>query len=132
MTTKEIAIIAFVLYALGITLYVLLFTKKLKKWPYVLGELTEISIAPTYEMSEFRAVAGRVKYTYEVNGVAYKGKRLSPWTVSGHVKNIISKQMAKIEYVSNDQVKVFYNPKNPSKSYLIRESFLEFLRCWIK
>ena len=129
MTTKEIAIIAFVLYALAVTLYVLLFTKKLKKWPYVLGELTEISIRPT---GEFRAFAGRVKYTYEVNGVAYKGKRLSPWTVSGHVKNIISKQMAKIEYVSNDQVKVFYNPKNPSKSYLIRESFLEFLRCWIK
>ena len=130
MTTKEIAIIAFVLYALGITLYVLLFTKKLKKWPYVLGELTEISIAPT--TFEFRAVAGRVRYTYEVNGVVYKGKRLSPWTVSGHVKNIISKQMAKIEYVPKDQVKVFYNPKNPSKSYLVRESFLEFLRCWIK
>ena len=130
MTTKEIAIIAFVLYALGITLYVLLFTKKLKKWPYVLGELTEISIAPT--TFEFRAVAGRVRYTYEVNGVVYKGKRLSPWTVSGHVKNIISNQMAKIEYVPKDQVKVFYNPKNPSKSYLVRESFLEFLRCWIK
>jgi len=130
VTTKEIAIIAFVLYALGITLYVLLFTKKLKEWPYVLGELTEISIAPT--TFEFRAVAGRVRYTYEVNGVVYKGKRLSPWTVSGHVKNIISKQMAKIEYVPKDQVKVFYNPKNPSKSYLVRESFLEFLRCWIK
>ena len=129
MTTKEIAIIAFVLYALAVTLYVFLFTKKLKKWPYVVGELTEISIGPTVE---FRTFAGRVKYTYEVNGVAYKGKRLSPWTVSGHVKNIISKQMAKIEYVSNDQVKVFYNPKNPSKSYLVRESFLEFLRCWIK
>ena len=129
MTTKEIAIIAFVLYALAVTLYVFLFTKKLKKWPYVVGELTEISIGPTVE---FRTFAGRVKYTYEVNGVAYKGKRLSPWTVSGHVKNIILKQMAKIEYVSNDQVKVFYNPKNPSKSYLIRESFLEFLRCWIK
>jgi len=130
VTTKEIAIIAFVLYALGITLYVLLFTKKLKEWPYVLGELTEISIAPT--TFEFRAVAGRVRYTYEVNGVVYKGKRLSPWTVSGHVKNIISKQMAKIEYVPKDQVKVFYNPKNPPKSYLVRESFLEFLRCWIK
>ena len=130
MTTKEIAIIAFVLYALVVTLYIYLFTKKLKKWPYVLGELTEISIAPT--TFEFRAVAGRVRYTYEVNGVVYKGKRLSPWTVSGHVKNIISKQMAKIEYVPKDQVKVFYNPKNPSKSYLVRESFLEFLRCWIK
>ena len=129
MTTKEIAIIAFVLYALAVTLYVFLFTKKLKKWPYVVGELTEISIGPTVE---FRTFAGRVKYTYEVNGVAYKGKRLSPWTVSGHVKNIISKQMAKIEYVSNDQVKVFYNPKNPSKSYLVRESFFEFLSSWIK
>ena len=129
MTTKEIAIIAFVLYALVVTLYIYLFTKKLKKWPYVLGELAEISIVPTYEI---RTVAGRVRYTYEVNGVVYKGKRLSPWSVTGHVKNIISRQMAKIEYVSNDQVKVFYNPKNPSKSYLIRESFLEFLRCWIK
>ena len=82
MTTKEIAIIAFVLYALGITLYVLLFTKKLKKWPYVLGELTEISIAPTYEMSEFRAVAGRVKYTYEVNGVESNASRYITQEVS--------------------------------------------------
>ena len=124
MTTKEIAIIAFVLYALGITLYVLLFTKKLKKWPYVLGELTEISIAPT--TFEFRAVAGRVRYTYEVNGVVYKGKRLSPWSVTGHVKNIISRQMAKIEYVSNDQVKVFYNPKNPSRAILFENRFWSF------
>ena len=129
MTTKEIAIIAFVLYALVVTLYIYLFTKKLKKWPYVLGELAEISIGPT---PGIRTVAGRVRYTYEVNGVVYKGKRLSPFTVSGHVRNIISKQMAKIEYVPKDQVKVFYNPKNPSKSYLVRESFLEFLRCWIK
>lgn len=129
VTTKEIAIIAFVLYALGVTLYIYLFTKKLKKWPYVLGELAEISIVPTYEI---RTVAGRVRYTYEVNGVVYKGKRLSPWSVTGHVKSIISKQMTKIEYVPKDQVKVFYNPKNPSKSYLVRESFLEFLRCWIK
>ena len=65
MTTKEIAIIAFVLYALAVTLYVFLFTKKLKKWPYVVGELTEISIGPTVE---FRTFAGRVKYTDEVNG----------------------------------------------------------------
>ena len=129
MTTKEIAILAFVLYALAVTISIYLLPKKLKKWPYVLGELAEISIVPTYEI---RTVAGRVRYTYEVNGVVYKGKRLSPFTVSGHVRNIISKQMAKIEYVPKDQVKVFYNPKNPSKSYLVRESFLEFLRCWIK
>ena len=123
MTTKEIAIIAFVLYALVVTLYIYLFTKKLKKWPYVLGELAEISIVPTYEI---RTVAGRVRYTYEVNGVAYKGKRLSPWSVTGHVKNIISRQMAKIEYVSNDQVKVFYNPKNPSRAILFENRFWSF------
>ena len=123
MTTKEIAIIAFVLYALVVTLYIYLFTKKLKKWPYVLGELAEISIVPTYEI---RTVAGRVRYTYEVNGVVYKGKRLSPWSVTGHVKNIISRQMAKIEYVSNDQVKVFYNPKNPSRAILFENRFWSF------
>ena len=129
MITKEIAIIAFALYALAVTICIYLLPKKLKKWPYVLGELTAISIGPT---PGIRTVAGRVRYTYEVNGVAYKGKRLSPFTVSGHVKHIISTQMAKIEYVSKGQVKVFYNPKNPSKSYLVRESFFEFLRCWIK
>ena len=123
MTTKEIAIIAFVLYALVVTLYIYLFTKKLKKWPYVLGELAEISIVPTYEI---RTVAGRVRYTYEVYGVVYKGKRLSPWSVTGHVKNIISRQMAKIEYVSNDQVKVFYNPKNPSRAILFENRFWSF------
>ena len=129
MTTKEIAILAFVSYVLVLTVYISLFTQKLKKWPYVLGELSETSIVPTYEI---RTVAGSVKYTYEVHGVAYKGKRLSPWSVTRHVRNIISKQMAKIEYVSKDQVKVFYNPKNPSKSYLVRESFFEFLSSWIK
>ena len=79
MTTKEIAIIAFVLYALAVTLYVLLFTKKLKKWPYVLGELTEISIRPT---GEVRAFAGRVKYTYEVNGVESNASRYITQEVS--------------------------------------------------
>ncbi|MBL4671043.1 MAG: hypothetical protein JKX81_02190 [Arenicella sp.] len=65
-----------------------------------------------------------VKYEYEVDGKQYVGTRLSPLVVRGQVGPRIKKQLAKIQYVSNDQVKVFYNNKQPGKSYLVKETWL--------
>ena len=48
-----------------------------------------------------------------------------PLIISGQVRLKIKKQLEKIQYVSTDRVKVFYNENNPNKSYLVKETWLD-------
>jgi len=65
--------------------------------------------------------ASKALYNYEVSGVNYEGARVSPWLmlVSYNLRFIIEKQMSYIQRSSDGKVKVFYNPNNPKKSFLI-------------
>jgi hypothetical protein len=60
-------------------------------------------------------------YQYRVGGVSYEGQRISPWVIvaSHNARVVLEKQMASIQRLSGDKVKVFYNPKRPQKSYLV-------------
>ncbi len=68
-----------------------------------------------------------VQYEYAVGGKTYTGTRLSPLIVRGQVGPRIKKQLAKIQYVSDAQIKVFYDPQKPEKSYLVKETWLNIL-----
>ena len=125
--TKELALSVFVLYLIGVSVYIAFYTRGVMKWPYVIGELKTAGTGPLGEPGQ---VAARIEYVYEIEGIEYAGRRLSMWTASGHVKKTIAKQLAKIEYVGKNRVKVYYNPRKPAKSYLVRESFLDFLGNW--
>ena len=105
-----------------------------RRWPSVWGKL---------EKEELRKVGGTAwslsdqdyatdaLYHYEVDGQHYAGKRVSPWIViaSHNARFLLEKQMAKIHKRGDDQVRVYFNPRNPRKSFLILPGWFGLAVC---
>lgn len=113
----------FALYMLIVCIYSLIFQIRMRYWPYVLGELVEFGLdkfGASIVKSDQNYKASAL-YNYSVSGVNYSGTRVSPWLmlVSHNLRFIIEKQMSYIQRSSDERVKVFYNPNNPKKSFLI-------------
>lgn len=123
MTQEHMIVYGAALYFLLALSYSTFYSYKIANWPFVGGKLTLIDVR-TFHFNNYE----KVRYEYEVDAVSYIGNRLSPIQFRGQVKRKIKKQMDKIEYLTNDEVKVFFDPKNPSKSYLVRENWLDILR----
>ena len=122
MENEQIIILGFVIY-LGLALAYSTYTsKKIDNWPFIIGKLLVAKVSYINAIEKGSAWSD-VKYEYEVRGKLYVGTRLSTLLVSGQVAPKIEKQLAKIQYVSGDQVKVFYDKKDPSKSYLVKETW---------
>jgi len=65
-------------------------------------------------------------YEYSIDGIMYKGSRISMTTLWTN-KNMIfllRKRMAAVQQLPEGKVVVFYNPKKPEKSYLLKTSML--------
>ena len=127
MSTEQLVIWAAVAYLVLMLAYSYIRSLKIHAWPYVVGKLQDADVDYLHMVDRYSAW-DRVSYEYEVDGEKYIGKRLSPLIVRGQVASKIKKQLAKIEYVSKDQVKVFYDKKDPSKSYLVKETWFDIFR----
>ncbi len=112
------------LYTLLVCSYSLYFQIRTRYWPSVSGQLNSLEIEKfgtneklLYEQ-DYQSMA---LYTYHVNGVEYTGKRVSPWVIvaSHNARFILAKQHAAIHHLPNANIKVFYNPNNPKKSFLV-------------
>lgn len=123
MTHGQMLVYGAALYFLVLLAYSTFYSYKVANWPFVKGRLILIYVS-TFDFDSYE----NLRYEYEVDGVSYIGTRLSPIQIRGQVKRKIKKQMDKIEYLTNDEVKVFFDPKKPSKSYLVRESWLDIFR----
>lgn len=94
----------------------------IRRWPSVKGVLlhadTEKFGATDFVAAEQDYVI-KLAYDYEVNGKQYRGSRLSPvvMTASGAGKAVLDYALANLEQ-QDGFVEVFYNPKNPAKSFL--------------
>jgi Protein of unknown function (DUF3592) len=111
------------------SLWSLFFQYRVWNWPYTYGELLG---------SEVKAVGGKewaktdqdyhavVDYRYQVNGIEYAGNRLSAMAMvaSHNAKALLARQLKGVEF-QEDQVKVYFNPENPKKSFLIRGSLTQ-------
>ncbi|TVT48433.1 MAG: DUF3592 domain-containing protein [Denitromonas halophila] len=66
--------------------------------------------------------ASKALYEYVVGGVSYQGTRISPWIVlaSHNARFVLERQMRKIQKTADGHVRVFYNPSNPGKSFLVK------------
>ena len=113
----------FALYMFIVCIYSLIFQIRTRYWPFVQGELVESGLdkfgaSIVKSDQDYRASA---LYNYSVSGVNYSGTRVSPWImlVSYNLRFIIKKQMSYLQRSSDGKVKVFYNPNNHKKSYLI-------------
>lgn len=110
------------LYAFIICVYSLIFQIRTRYWPCAQGELAEFGIekfGATNWVKSNQDYASKALYKYSVSGIAYAGRRISPWVfvVSHNVRIILEKQMSSIQRFPDGKIKVFYNPNNPKKVF---------------
>jgi hypothetical protein len=111
-------------YALVVCLYSLWFQVRTRSWPATNGKLVQLGVkkfgasAPVLSNQDY---VGDALYTYTVSNKLYEGSRISPWVfvASHNVRFMLEKQQSKVQMNVGGGVKVYYNPRNPKKSYLI-------------
>ena len=111
------------LYCIAMGCYGLFYCIRIGRWPSVYGELHQKEVdrlSPSMVVSDQNYMAA-VSYLFNVDEKEYKGHRLSPFfmVVSHNLRFILRLQMKHIEINSAGNVRVYYNPRRPHKSYLI-------------
>jgi hypothetical protein len=112
------------LYMLVVCLYSALRQIQTRFWLSTKGKLENLGVEAfgcSNNLSDQQYV-GKTLYSYNVDGKVYQGKRISPWVfVTNHnAKGLLSRQQAGIDMLDPETVTVFYNPKNPGKSFLLK------------
>lgn len=113
------------LYALVMGAYSLVFQMRVAAWPSTRGLLIKADVekfGPTEWAIMNQDYSAEALYAYEVAGSGYEGKRVSPWVIvaSHNAKFVLEQQMKGITQNVDGSVAVYFNPKNPKKSFLIR------------
>jgi len=116
------------LYTFIVCTYSVIFQYRVNHWHETKGKLIQHGLKKLGHdniRSEENYTASAI-YTYTVNDTVYVGKKVSTWamTGSGMMKNIGNQQLKGIGYLPNDGVRVFFNPKKPHKSVLIRPGII--------
>ena len=112
------------LYAFIVCVCSLIFQIRTRYWPSTPGELAEFGVekfGATDMVKSNQDYVSKALYKYNLSGVDYYGTRISPWifVVSHNARIVLEKQMSSIQRLPDGKVKIFYNPDNPKKSYLI-------------
>lgn len=104
---------------------------RIRSWSNTRGNLIqsdiEAGIVSTQKSDQNFMVS--VLYEYSVDGVKYQGNRLSGWLiwVTYNFRFLLEKQLKGIMQNNDGSVVVYYNPRNPQKSFLIKPSILGLL-----
>lgn len=106
-------------YAFVMCMYSLWYQIRVSTWPSVVGQLLENSTSKFGHSTIQQSYTANALYTYTVDGQEYTGKRVSAWVVTSNTKFVLDQQRKHIEIIANDRVKIYYNPRNPAKSFLI-------------
>ncbi|MEE4277706.1 MAG: DUF3592 domain-containing protein [Halieaceae bacterium] len=111
-------------YASAACFYSLYFQLQTRRWPWTEGKLVRVNATKFGDTERERSdqdYIGKALYTFLVSGQQYEGERISPWmfVVSHNARFVLAKQIAGIHKTSVDGVRVYYNPADPRKSYLI-------------
>lgn len=112
------------IYMFTVCLYSLIFQIRTRYWPFVQGELVKVGVVKfgaTDLVKSNQDYVSKALYKYNVLGVDYDGTRISPWifVASHNARFVLEKQMSSIQRFPDGTVKVYYNPHNPKKCYLI-------------
>jgi hypothetical protein len=105
--------------------YSLVFQFRAASWPSTTGELLESRariFGGAHRVESERDYVASTRYRYVVDGTEYEGRRLSPWVfvASHNAKSVLERQLRGVQQHPDGSVTVFYNPKKPEKSYLIK------------
>ena len=111
------------MYALLVCTYSLVFQIRTRSWPFTEGELAELGVETFGAESTLsdQDYASTALFQYEVDGSAFEGTKISPWifVASHNARFVLQRQLGAVQWLSDDKVKVFYNPRKPKKSFLI-------------
>ena len=103
--------------------YIIIYRLKLSKWKHIKGELIESRVVIFGYEDNTPTYTTKVLYKYEVDGVKYEGSRLSPVVKIATGETMAEKDLSKIQSYSDGSIRVWFNPKKPNKSYLIKDNF---------
>ena len=112
------------LYTFIICTYSLVLQVRTRYWPVAQGELAKSRVekfGATDLVKSDQNYVSKALYKFNVSGVTYEGTRISPWifVASHNAMFVLEKPMSSIERLPDGRVKVFYNPNNSNKSFLI-------------
>jgi hypothetical protein len=110
------------IYTFVVCTYSVVFQIRTRSWPATRGQLINADaelFGGFGEASTSKEYAARALYRYDLAGINYEGKRVSPWIILTSAKAILRKQLSAIQHHPNEMVTVFYNPRKPKKSFLI-------------
>lgn len=104
--------------------YSLIAQWRIRRWPQVEGVLIEAKLKvmiPDVIRSEQNYRVSSL-YSYRIDEKEYEGSRVSTWTVvaSHNMRFLLKRQLDRIERTGEAGVAVYYNPKKPEKSCLIK------------
>ncbi|MEP1230765.1 MAG: DUF3592 domain-containing protein [Litorimonas sp.] len=109
----------------------LLYWRRVRSWPQISGTLikSEIGKLGNSMRADEQSYTAKLRYQYSVGGEEYESKRLSSIQVvaSTNMRALLRWQMRYITYLDKDknEIAVFYDPKKPQKSYLIKPLKIE-------
>ena len=117
------------LYALVLLGYSFVYQRRIRAWPSTRGALIKATLQKmdgTDLLASRQDYAASALYEFDVGDATYRGSRISPWVMlaSHNARFLLEKQLRGIQQYEDGRVKVFFNPKNPKKSFLIRPSAL--------
>ena len=119
-------------YVLLACAYSVVYQVRVSRWPAARGQLLKAGLrkfgVTKWVKAEQEYVADAL-YEYEVNGNKYVGKRLSPWSmvVSHNARFVLDAQLGRVKKGVDGQITVYYNPRNPKKSFLLRTGIVSQL-----
>jgi hypothetical protein len=110
------------LYIFIVATYSVAFQLYTRSWPCTQGALLNLGsdeFGASFRRSDQNYVT-RALYRYRVGGTDYEGHRLSPWVIvaSHNARFVLRWQRRNVQPTSAGCIGVYYNPRNPKKSYL--------------
>ena len=122
-------LLIFGLYFLVMCAFSVRYQLRVKAWPQTQGKIlhSRLEHVAGFEWDPAdKSYATDALYEYQVDGRIYRGKKVSPWVMvaSHNAKFILQKQLSRIKVGPGNEVPVYYNPNNPSRSVLIKPGYL--------
>lgn len=108
---------------------------RVRRWPSTEGRLLRLGVrqfgATGFNPADQQYVPDAL-YSYHVRGQSYQGREISVWkmSASGLLKNTSAFLPSRVKADAAGNVRVYYHPKRPDKSLLLRPGRATLLFLW--
>ncbi|WP_157694103.1 DUF3592 domain-containing protein [Hydrogenophaga crassostreae] len=119
-------------YCFLIGLFSLTYQLRIRSWRVASGVLAKAGLerwgGPEWVKSD-QQYSLKAAYVYRVDGRVHEGHRVSSWVMvaSHNARFLLESQLKGVQRHADGTVSVFYNPRRPHKSFLIRPGVVGML-----